>query len=295
MSTEPLIALETACSRLDISPLGAEARAWRVDGVDVLWTPDARHWDAVAPILFPVCGWTRDGQARVDGKPYPLGLHGFARAQRFEIDALEADFARLVLRDNPATRAQYPFGFELAVDYRLGRRRLDVAARVRNTGDRPLPYAFGLHPGFRWPLAGGDRADYRLRFDAAERASVPEIAAGGLFSMRRRPVDLGLHGRTLRLCDQLFEREALCFLDAASAGVEIIGPKGRALRIELENFRHIVVWSRPGAPFVCVESWTGYGDPEGFDGELIDKPSMLVLAPGEAARHAAAYVLGDGD
>jgi galactose mutarotase-like enzyme len=46
---------------------------------------------------------------------------------------------------------------------------------------------------------------------------------------------------------------------------------------------------RPGAPFLCLEAWTGYSDPEGFTGELKDKPGMRLLGAGETARHSATY------
>ena len=62
----------------------------------------------------------------------------------------------------------------------------------------------------------------------------------------------------------------------------------------MENFPHVVLWSRPGAPYLCIESWTGHGDPEGFAGELADKPSMIALAPGAEGRHAMRYRL-EGD
>jgi len=48
----------------------------------------------------------------------------------------------------------------------------------------------------------------------------------------------------------------------------------------LDGFPHLALWSKPGAPFVCMEAWTGHGDPVGFSGDLADKPSMRLLAPG---------------
>ena len=273
-----------SCAR--ISPHGAEWLGWCVDGRELLWAPDGVHWDRTAPILFPVCGWTRGGVARVGGETFPLGLHGFAMGERFEVVGQGADHVTLRLTQSAATLAQYPFPFTLEVTYRLDVSGMEVAALIRNPGDAPMPYAFGLHPGFRWPLAGGDKADYRLVFDAPERAEVPVIAPGGLFSAQMRPVPV--EGDTLRLDETLFAREALCFLDAASEGLSFEGPEGR-LRMEWEGFPHLVVWSRPGAPFLCLETWTGHGDPEGFEGDLFDKPSMIVLPPGGEGRHRVRY------
>ncbi len=112
------------------------------------------RWPAVAPVLFPVVGWTRNGQVRVGGRMFELGVHGFAAGAEFELAQLGADHATLCLNDGPQTRAVYPFGFGLQIEYRLTATALAVTMSVQNTGAEPMPYAIGLHPGFRWPLAG---------------------------------------------------------------------------------------------------------------------------------------------
>lgn len=55
------------------------------------------------------------------------------------------------------------------------------------------------------------------------------------------------------------------------------------------GFPHAALWTRPGAPFVCLEAWTGYSDPEGFDGDLVEKPGMRALEPGARSRHDARF------
>ena len=174
------------------------------------------------------------------------------------------------------------------------RRRIPAAAgragdraRGRRTPARPMPYACGLHPGFRLAVRrarprgraravrrGGKRRGSRHR---ARRAVLGRDAAGPL---RRRDLPLD---------DALFAREALCFLDAASRSLRFEQADGSAMEMTLEDFPHIALWSRPGAPFLCLEAWTGYGDPVGFAGDLFEKPSMRVLNPGSGARHAARF------
>ena len=286
MDGTPLIELRAGLTVANISRLGAEWRSWSVDGRALLWAPDGLHWDRVAPLLFPVCGWTREGTVRVGGRAYPLGLHGFASTLMFSVVEQGADHVTLRVMNSHATRDIYPFRFILDVSYRLSPAGMAVSATVRNAGAVSRPYAFGLHPGFCWPLAGGDKQGHRILFDANELAEVPVIAPGGLIGTARRPVPI--EGRELALDEALFAQEALCFLDAASRGLTFAGPQGR-LRIDLENFPHIVLWSKPTAPFLCIESWTGYGDPEGFNGDLFEKPGMIHLGPGLSRRHGARY------
>jgi len=284
------IVLRHGGASAEIATTGAEARSWRVGGRDLLWPGDPKIWHQISPILFPVVGWTRDG-ARVDGKHYPLGLHGFAAVQEFAVDERGDDHVRLSLSDNADTRRQYPFAFRFAVEYRLGENSLEMTLEAHNAGAGPMPYACGLHPGFRWPFAGGPREGARIEFEKPENAEIPVIAPGGLLSPRRRKAPLD--GATLPLTDALFADDALCFLSPRSRSLRFVEPGGAQIVMELGDFQHAALWTRPGAPFLCLEAWTGYSDPEGFAGELKDKPSMRMLAPGETARHAARYVFAE--
>jgi galactose mutarotase-like enzyme len=271
---------------LAISPQGAEAREWRVGAHDLLWPSDPAIWNQISPILFPIVGWTRDG-ARVNGKYYPLRLHGFAASQIFALESQTADAARFVLADNDDTRAVYPFAFRFAVEYRLAPTRLEIALEMKNTGATPAPYAFGLHPGFRWPFDGAGRDHCRVVFEKPERGEVPVLAPGGLVSSRRRPIPT--NGAVLDMTDELFAHDALCFIDPASRSLKFVGASGAAIEMALGDFPHAALWTRPHAPFLCLEAWTGYSDPEGFEGDLFEKPAMRVLQPGKMERCVAAY------
>ena len=271
---------------------GAELRGWSVAGVPLIWTPDLDMWTDTAPLLFPIVGWTRGGCVRVDGQTYPLGLHGFARTSSFDRAGGGPDHASLILRSSAETRALYPFDFELEVTYRLSASTLFIDLAVRNVGRGPMPFACGLHPGFRWPFAGGTFEDYAVTFAEVEEPLVPVIGPGGLFTSVRRPV--ALQGRRLPLSAELFSREALCFLHARSRSLRFSHRDGAGISLALEGFPHLALWSRPPGRFLSIEAWTGYGDVEDRDGDgcaddLRRKPSMIHLAPGQVSRHGAAF------
>lgn len=275
-------------AQASIALRGAEARSWRTHGRELLWSPEPAFWNEVSPILYPVVGWTRNGEERVDGRAYPLALHGFARFKTFAVESSTADFARLTLVDNERTRAIYPFAFALALEYRLAADALAVAIEVANPGEKSAPYACGLHPGFRWPLGEAGREGAFVRFDRSERPEVPRLAPGGLVRDEWRPVPL--NGRDLPLSDALFAHDALCFLNCASRSLTFVDASGASIIMDFPSFQHAALWTLPGAPFLCLEAWTGYSDPEGFEGDLFDKPGMRVLAPGKSARHEARFV-----
>ena len=140
---------------------------------------------------------------------------------------------------------------------------------------------------------------------------MPVIATGGLISQDTHPVSFldaptplphlapiwghgadgpaAPRGRRLSLTADLMAREALCFLDIDSRSASFENGEGARLRVDLEDFPHLALWARPPAPFLCIEAWTGHGDPVGFEGEISQKPSMRLLAPGATARHAARF------
>ena len=286
MTNAPVVTLRHGGASAEIALAGAEARAWRVEGRDLLWPSDPAVWDQISPILFPVVGWTREG-ARVDGRQYALGLHGFAAAQTFAVETQFENAARLTLRDNAETRAVYPFAFRLTIAYRLSESALEIAVEVENKGAAAMPYAAGLHPGFRWPFDSGPREGYEIHFEKPEQPEIPVIAPGGLISGRKRSIPID--GSALKLNDELFPGDALCFLNPASRSLRFVAPSGAAIALDLGGFPHFALWMRGRAPFLCLEAWTGYSDPEGFAGELKDKPGMRILASGETASHQAIY------
>lgn len=278
-----MIRLADERASVEIALRGAELRSWIVDGVPLIWTPDPAVWAETSPILFPVVGWTRGAQVRVGGKSYPLGLHGFARHMDFAVLEQWPAHARLGLAASAETRALYPFDWSLEVRYTLVAGVLQIQLVVRNDGDGPMPYACGLHPGFCWPFAGGAPDDYKIVFAERETSAVPVISPDGLFTRQTRRVPLD--GRRLALTPALFAREALCFLDARSRSLRFGHRSGAAIDIELEDFPHIALWSRPTGRFLSIEAWTGHGDFVDASGDLFEKFSMRHLGPGASADH----------
>ena len=223
---------------------------------------------------------------RVKGQTYPLSLHGFAWKKQFSVGERQDDFVRLELRADMDTRGLYPFDFLFAVEFRLLTSGLENVLIVENTGENPLPYAVGLHPAFRWPLAGST-APHSIIFEKPENPEVPPIGPGGLLTRQKKK--LPFSGRMLPLSAEMFMKDALVFLNAESRRIAFDNGAGARVVAEFPDFPHIAFWTLPPAPYLCIEPWTGHSDPEDFFGELDEKPSMRRLAPGESARHAATF------
>lgn len=277
-----------------LSTHGAEPVSWRVGGTEYLWSGDPAHWNRHAPWLFPVVGASAGGQVTVGAARYPMAQHGFARDLPFTVVDRGADAVTLRLTDGPETRVHYPFAFRLDIAARVKPSGLDLTVTVVNTGDVPLPYALGFHPAFPWPFAGGERArdgGYAVAFERPERPFAPQVGPGGLLLRDEQPIPLA--GDTLPLDPAIFT-EAFVFRNAQSRWMRFTGPgQGavKAIRMEMEDFPHLAVWTKPTAPFLSLECWTGYADWADFSGPLQERDAQRVLPPGDEARHGVRLTL----
>lgn len=281
------IRIATAALSAEFSTLGAEMRILRDEaGRDLLSDGPPEYWTGRAPLLFPIVGAANGDRIHVDGKTYAMGKHGFARKSAFQVVETGADRVRFRLESDAATREHYPFAFSLDVHHRIEGATLHTEAVLTNPGDAPLPASFGFHPAFRWPLPwGGDRAEHRLVFAEAEPAPIRRIdTATGL--VLPDPCPTPVDGDILAPRDDLFVPDALIFDQLKSRSLRFGVPGGRMLRVDFPDMPLLGVWTKPGAPFLCIEPWQGLADPVGYDGDFRQKPYAIEVAPGAERRFA---------
>ena len=53
------------------------------------------------------------------------------------------------------------------------------------------------------------------------------------------------------------------------------------LSMDFSEFPYLAVWSKPGAPFVCIEPWHGISDSIKSSGIFTEKNSIILLKPKE--------------
>ena len=265
----------------EIALKGAElVRLQDEAGRDLLWDGDPAFWTGRSPILFPIVGRLKDDRFTVDGSAHPMRQHGIARTAGFTLAERDEAACRLRLAADAATREAFPYDFTLDLAYRIAGSTLDITGTVHNPGSEPMPVAFGFHPAFRWPLPYGAPAlDHAVVF-ADDEPGPLAVLADGLLSGETRPSPV--RGRRLALTPHLFDADALVFLAPVSRSVDYGPAEGRKLRIGFDGMPQLGIWSKPGAPFVCIEPWHGYASPADFDGDATRKPGTTLVAPGES-------------
>ncbi|WP_298356862.1 aldose 1-epimerase family protein [Rhodoblastus sp.] len=275
--TNEVIALSNDWIGVEIAALGAELIRLRdKGGRDFLWSGDPQYWNGRAPLLFPMVGRALGDQIKVGGKHYPLPQHGFARRSRFETVSVSPTRAVQRLEDSEATRAGFPYRFLLDIAHELRGATLAVSATVTNPGEVSLPVSFGFHPAFRWPLPGAN-GQHEIMFEKDETAPVRRLDEG-LIAPRDVPTPVA--GRRLKLDHALFAEGALIF-DALASRRLVYGPSdGPSLAFSFPDLPHLALWTKPDAPFLCIEPWQGFAAPAGFDGEYAERPGVVTIAPG---------------
>jgi len=271
-----------------ISPHGAELQSLRRGDEELLWQPQDGVWHQTAPWLFPFVGRLRGGGYRHRGRWFEMPLHGFAAHCDFGLASQCPDAAELRLRDSEATRARYPFRFELRIAYRLQAQGLDIELAVHNCDDETLAFGLGGHPGF---ALTGDLRDWQLRFERPEADTVwrlqPDPPPWGLRATVPEALPWPAPGR-LQLHPALFARDALILDPLRSDWVALQhlerGELKEHLRVQLGGAPQLGLWARPGAAYVCIEPWWGRDDAADAPEELLDKPQLQRLPAGAVFR-----------
>ena len=283
------VTLKNSTLTAEISTLGAELISVRgMTGEPLLWYGDAKWWEGHSPILFPICSSLKGGSYTHGGVTYSLPQHGFAKTSEFTLVEAEEDFAKFCLTDSAESRLVYPFSFELTVEYFLVGPSIGVTYRVKNCSEETMYYSIGSHEGFSLP-EGVEK--YALVFDKEETIGSC-VLDGPILSHEVTPIME--KERILPLKEEYFEIDALIFEKLASRAVMLtrLGD-GRFFRVEFPDFDHLLVWQPQGAPFVCIEPWTGMPDYTDVSGILAEKPYITALPAGEEKTHFHRVIFGE--
>ena len=260
-------------------------------GREYIWEGDPAFWSGQNPILFPIVGSLLNGKIQINGTTYEMGRHGFARGMEFAPVKQGEDFVALELRETEETLARYPFPFSLRVTHRLVEDGFSTAFAVENTGAAPMPFCIGAHTAIRIP--DGERfEDYELLFDEAEAADSHLLSPQGIILHDGRKTMLDGTG-TLALDYQDFaQMDTLIFSMLRSGNVSLVHREtGRGVRLDFHEFPMVAFWTKPGAPFLCMEPWQGCAAWDNESGRFEDKLFCATLQPGEVKELAYTFYL----
>lgn len=257
-----------------VNAKGAELFSLMQSGIEHIWEGNPEFWGKHSPVLFPIVGTLKDNKYNVNGTEYNLPRHGFARDNEFTIKHQEKSKVVFSLTASDKTREIYPFNFELELIYTITEKGLMLEYVITNNGNEAMPFCIGAHPAFALP---GNFEDYSLVFEKDEPLVSIQLVNDLLSDIT---TELPVHNKTLPLQYGLFANDALIFTDLKSRVVTITKNKADYLKVTFHKFPHLGIWTKPGAPFICIEPWQGYSDSNTPAVNFYDKAGVITLRPG---------------
>lgn len=254
------------------------------DGREYLWQGNPEYWAGQAPVCFPLTGVLPGGRATAFGRECNMKRHGVARINPFSVFEACKNSITFIQRSSEATRAQFPFDYELKIKYTVNENTVTNEYIVTNTGDEKLPFVIGGHPAFNCPIDESERfEDYKIIFDKPEDKPClrPDYATGLIDLSVKEDVMKGSNELLLR--HALFEEnDALIFENINSKSVILTGKSGRGVRMDFEDMNNLLIWSAVGKPpFVALEPWSGISHCSDENEIFENKRGMTILEPNE--------------
>jgi aldose 1-epimerase len=266
--------------------VGNIAFAMTVKGSNILWWPYASLDEFKAkpglggiPFMGPWANRLDEQAFYANGRRYAfdmslgnirgeIPIHGFVtttphwRVVRADADGSSAwATSRLDFYRQPAWMAQFPFAHTIEMTYRLQKGVLEVATRIHNLSDDPMPVAVGFHPYFQ--LTESKRDDWTISVGARTRwlLNQDKLPTGQTEPIERLFPD----PRSVALRDHNLD-DVFADLVRDGSGRATMSVRGRTQRIDVvfgPNWRAAVVWApKPTSPaqdrnFICFEPMAG--------------------------------------
>ncbi len=259
---------------------GAELFSYKVNGEEFMWEANPEFWGASSPVLFPFVGTVKNQKYSYEGKEYDITTrHGFARTEEFELTERTENTLKFKFSSNEETLKKYPFKFDLYITYTIDKDILEVKYNVVNRTSGEMYFSIGAHPAFALKINDGiSLDDYYLELETCEQVKRIPLNENGL-AMKKDDADYFLNGENrIDINDNVFNEDAIIFENIKSKKVAIKCRKNsKILEMDFEGFPFIAFWSKPKAPFVCLEPWYGITDFENATGNLKDKKGIEKL------------------
>ena len=250
--------------KIQTKKLGAELTSVQYNGKEMLFQGakvlDSNgniYWKRQAPILFPIVGQLKNSQAQIEGEIYEMSQHGFARDMGFEEISKTENEHHYMLKDNEETLKKYPYKFELHVIYEIIGDTLTVTYKVKNIDDKTIYFGLGGHPAFNCDYSNGE---YEIAFSENEdKIEFLKLKNGLIDTEKAQNI---LQDNKIYLKEDTFDNDAVIMKNLKSNKVILQNHETnqKILELDFTGFPYLALWSKKGAPFVCIEPWQNTAD-----------------------------------
>lgn len=278
-----------------IDTFGAEMHSiCDMNGMEYIWQANPDVWPRHAPVLFPFISNTVSNKYYYEGNEYSMANHGFARDTEFELLFSKDDTAEYVLKASSETLAQYPFKFELFVNYHLVENQMKVTYTVSNADDKDMYFFIGGHPAFRCPIAPNENyEDYYVEFECAETITQPRNDGSVVTIMS--------DSKKLPLTHDLFDHDSF-LKDAPASTWFALKSKlsDYTVRVDFDNGGCVTIWASwfpdrektEQVEFVCLEPFSSVPVNRDLEEDITKMGHAIRLGTGQ--KHSFSYTITIG-
>lgn len=228
---EKLLSIENESLKITVSTKGAELRSifCKKSSEELLWQADSKWWGKSAPILFPRINMEENNLTSIT----EITKHGFTRDHHFEVVALSEN--KIVLNQNENMIENFDFPFNFVCEFELAENTLKVNYKI----NAAFEFMIGSHPAFNINL----------------KSNVIKNPGAKYFKLMDQKINFeesyNLESDSLELTKDTFSQDALIFANNYKDSSVVLNDK-----IALtHSAQYLGVWSKPDAPFVCLEPW----------------------------------------
>ena len=146
---------------------------------------------------------------------------------------------------------------------------------VENRSEVTMPFSIGAHPAF---AIEDSFSDYSLQFNEAEEFVSYELENEQFSNSFRK---INSENGQINLNYSLFEKDALVFKHLQSNKLTLLKKNEPVFSVQFEGFPYLGIWTKPNAPFLCIEPWCGLADNVNHNGNIFEKEGINLLHPQE--------------
>lgn len=257
------------------SEIGAELKSLKCGSREYIWNGDPAFWTGSAPVLFPICSGLKDDEFIYGGKNYSMPKHGFARRSEFEVESVGDNRLTFLLSSDNCPKDNYPFKYEFRITYTLVGKKVNVEYKIRNLTDGDMYFSVGAHEAYFCPEG---IENYEIVFEKLENLDAYQLD-GPLLTDRTK--SYGQNTATLQLDKSLFENDCLIFKNLNSSSVCLHNKTtDQNIKVVFEGFGYMLLWTVPGANYICIEPWCGITDNVNTNKQLCEKEGIEKIEKG---------------
>ena len=251
-------------------------------GADLTDEKGKVYLDKHAPIMFPIVGKLKRNQTIISGRTYEILPNGFASDMEYEPVTKLDNFHSYMLKSNKYTMVRFPYEFELYNTYRQEENKLIFIYKVINTGNVNMPFGLGSYPAFKVDQDDLKIGNYYLEFEEEETRAHFLYLIDGLVATEYGKNKLE-NNKYILLDEHTFDNDAIIVKGIQNKKISLKNKRTKKtiLTMDFKDWPYLAIWSKAGAPFICIEPWMSTPDNINSSNIFVKKSNMIVLAPRE--------------